>query len=103
DLVPPAPKNTPAIAYPDAALALDPPPRGTVIVQLTIGIDGVPRDLSVVQSVSPELDAAALEGLRAWRWTPATYRGQAVEIETQIPVELVPLPPPAAPATPEPT
>ena len=64
--------------------------HGVVVISISIGIDGVPHDLSVASSPSPKLEKAALEAVRQWRFRPATCDGEplevkiAVEVETQV-------------------
>src|SRR5262245_10031626 len=46
-------------------------------VQLVVGVDGVPRDVSVLMCPSPFAEAAAAAAA-AWRFEPATRGGQPV-------------------------
>ncbi len=87
------------VPYPAAWIDDDDPPAGQVTVELTIGTDGVPRELSVRHSEDERLDATALAHVAQWRYTPATYEGEAVEIVTTATVTLTPpAPPPPEPA-----
>ncbi len=95
ELVAPKLQTPLQVTYPEAALQIDPPPRGTVQVELTIGVDGIPKELSVTRSVDPILDEDALRLVGALRYTPATYQGEKVEIVTKVSV-------PYAPPQPEP-
>jgi TonB family protein len=52
---------------------------GVVVILITVGIDGTPRNLSVNFSPSPKLEKAALEAARQWRFRPATCDGEPVE------------------------
>lgn len=81
-LRPPVRRNAVAIDYPAEAAAREQPPTGTVVVRYVIGVDGVPHSLAVITSVDPLLDAAALEAVGRLRFDPATFDGEAVEIET---------------------
>ncbi len=101
DLVPPALKNEVSIAYPETLAAQADPPAGTVVVKLVVGVDGVPRELEVVESVDPRLDALVLEAAADLRYEPATYRGQKVEVAISVAVALSP-PEPAPEAEAEP-
>jgi len=116
DLVPPVRVTAIEAAYPDAAAAVDEPPRGTVIVKLVVGIDGVPIEIAIEHSVDPILDAAAIEIVQRLRYTPATYQGDNVEVELREsivftpparqrppPVLLDPTPPKPKPVAPGPT
>ena len=80
DLVAPVRTTPIEVVYPSDAAEQAEPPRGTVIVKLVVGTDGVPIELEVEQSVHPTLDAAAIEIVKSLRYTPATYRGETVEV-----------------------
>lgn len=105
----PEPRPTPAPATPDTrapsstALVLpvpisSPPPRypsramqrretGTVRVQVQVGVDGAPTDVSVLESSnSRDLDRAALDAVRRWRFRPAQHDGQAVAGTVIVPI-----------------
>jgi TonB family protein len=51
---------------------------GTVVLRVVIGPDGVPGDLEVIKSSSPEADKNALESVQRWRFRPAVRKGKAV-------------------------
>ncbi|MBM4346014.1 MAG: TonB-dependent receptor [Deltaproteobacteria bacterium] len=51
---------------------------GAVVVELTVGVDGAPRDVQVFQSAGPEMDAAAVEAAGRLRFAPATRSGKPV-------------------------
>jgi protein TonB len=53
--------------------------QGAVILEATIGPDGKVRDAKVVRSV-PLLDAAALDAVRQWEYTPSFLNGVAVAV-----------------------
>jgi TonB family protein len=53
--------------------------RGTVILEVTIDVDGTVKDARVLRSV-PMLDAAALEAVRHWRYEPTTVEGKSVPV-----------------------
>lgn len=52
---------------------------GLVIIDAIISKDGTVRDAKVTRS-SPLLDAAALEAVRQWRYTPPTLNGTPVDV-----------------------
>lgn len=59
------------------------PIGGKVIVQFSIDTLGQPFDLSIVQSLSPELDQASLEIVRGMPiWIPGTYLEKIPKITT---------------------
>jgi protein TonB len=82
----PIPIASPAPRYPPRALRRR--ETGTVRVQVEVGVDGVPIDVSVATSSdSRELDRAAVDAVRKWRFRPAQRDGQAVSSTVVIPVE----------------
>jgi TonB family protein len=59
----------------------DPEPagiQGKVEIAVTIGTDGVARDMQVIHSPDPALNKKAIECVAKWRFRPATRNGQAV-------------------------
>jgi TonB family protein len=60
--------------------------QGTVTIQATIGIDGIPRVRKVIETPSPALEASGTDAIQQWRYTPATCNSQAVEMETILQV-----------------
>ena len=60
--------------------------RGTVILDLVVDADGMPRDIKVSRPLSPEFDEAALDAVKKWKFSPATNDGKP--IATQIKVEV---------------
>lgn len=90
-----------SIDYPEAARSLEPPPSGQVVVEVTIGTDGVPKDPVVVQGVHPLLDEAATAAVLQLRYAPARWQGREVEVVIPIPIDFAP-PPPEPTEDPEP-
>jgi TonB family protein len=61
--------------------------EGTVLLQLTIGTDGLPRDIAVAQSSGfAELDAAAVASARQWRFRALRSDGGATTATARVPV-----------------
>ncbi len=86
DIGSPTPIERPAPRYPSRALRMR--ETGTVRVLVTVGADGVPTDVSVdSSSQSRDLDRAALEAVRKWRFRPAQRGGQAVAGTVVVPIE----------------
>lgn len=82
----PIPGQTPAPAYPLRALREG--ASGTVLVLAHIGPDGVPTSTQVAQSSgSRELDRAALQGVRQWRFEPAIADGHPSVGEVVVPID----------------
>jgi protein TonB len=63
--------------YPQSALSDQ--ARGTVIIDVTIGVDGKVQEAKVLHSV-PSLDAAALEAVRQWEYEPMALNGVLVAL-----------------------
>ena len=92
------PAPAPASAYVAPRLLSSPTPRyppsgqrrgitGTVLLRIHVGPDGRPEAVDLVQgSGSRELDRAAVEGVRRWRFAPATQAGQPVQAAVQVPI-----------------
>jgi len=59
-----------------------------VILEGTIGVDGVPYDVAVIpRSVNNnDLDAAALDAVRQWTFTPTLLNGQPVDVTITVTV-----------------
>ncbi len=61
--------------------------QGTVLLAFTIGPDGSPLDITVAQSSGfAELDAAALDAARQWRFRALGPDGHATTASTRVPV-----------------
>jgi len=60
--------------------------RGAVVLELVVGPDGLPRDITVSRTLSSEFDKAAMEAVRKWKFDPATRDGKPVA--TAIKVEV---------------
>lgn len=77
--------SNPAPRYPDAARRSG--EQGTVMLRVQVGRDGAPSRVLVENSSgSPHLDAAALQAVRAWRFTPARRGADAVESWMLVPI-----------------
>jgi TonB family protein len=59
---------------------------GTVRLELVVGSDGLPRDITVSRSLSPEFDAAAIDAVKRWKFSPAIQGNRSVAV--LIPVEV---------------
>ena len=94
----------PARVPPTQPMARDTPPPeypvqlacagigGQSVLMINVGPDGVPSDIKVQRSSRPELDAAAVEAVRNWKFTPGTALGQPVSSRIQVPVTFTPPP-----------
>jgi TonB family protein len=54
--------------------------EGIVILQLAISETGAIEDVSVLKSVAPGLDMAAVDAVRGWTFKPATKEGKPVPV-----------------------
>ncbi|WP_222564353.1 energy transducer TonB [Novilysobacter antarcticus] len=90
-IVPPVPLagQTPAPTYPARANLRG--ESGTVMVEAMIGADGVPTAVRVARrSGSSDLDRAAVEAVRRWRFQPATQDGRPTTGVVNVPVSFQP-------------
>jgi len=52
--------------------------EGSVLVEARIDERGRPHEVRVRQGLAPELDEAAIDAVKRWRFEPATLEGKAV-------------------------
>jgi len=72
--------------YPGAALRRG--ESGTVLVRVEVDTAGLPAGVALVQrSGSRDLDRAAMEAVRSWRFQPAQRNGQAIAASLVIPID----------------
>jgi TonB family protein len=57
--------------------------QGRVVLQVSVGADGLVRGI-IVTSGDPQLGKAAVKAVRQWRFKPRSLEGQAAGFETQI-------------------
>lgn len=77
--------RNPAPRYPLAARRAG--EQGTVTLRVLVTRDGLAARVKVEKSSgSPDLDAAALEAVKAWRFTPARQGADAVESWMLVPI-----------------
>jgi len=79
---PPRATYTPDPTYPRKARK--PRHEDTVVLQVIVGGDGLPRDVKVARSLSPEFDEAAKDAVMKWRFDPATKEGKPVAVLVNI-------------------
>lgn len=61
--------------------------EGTVVLMILVGTDGSPKDIKVDKSSGfHELDRAAMDAARRWRFNPTVRNGQKVEGYARVPV-----------------
>jgi periplasmic protein TonB len=82
----PIPGQTPPPRYPATAMRRG--STGTVLVRVEVGIDGTPMDVQVAKrSGSRDLDRAAIDAVRGWRFRPGQRDGQPVTSVVTIPID----------------
>jgi TonB family protein len=60
--------------------------QGVVALDVRVGVDGVPKIGRMVNHSDPDLERASTEGVKQWRYEPATCNGKPVEVETVVQV-----------------
>ena len=53
--------------------------QGVVIIEATIGVNGRIQDARILRSI-PLLDAAAIDAVKQWRYTPTLLNGRPVPV-----------------------
>lgn len=81
----PRPKNHVEPVYPEKAKRVQ--KEGKVILQATIGIDGIPKDIVAITELGFGLEAAAIAALKKTRYFPAKKNEKAVAGRFNIPFE----------------
>jgi len=61
--------------------------KGSVAIALIVTLEGATKELRVVKSLEPEVDRAALEAVRQWRFAPAQKDGKPVAVRVTIELE----------------
>lgn len=63
---------------------------GRVLLRIDVAADGTATNVDFVQrSGTPELDRAAMNAARKWRFTPARRDGKAVASSVSVPIDFV--------------
>jgi periplasmic protein TonB len=74
--------------YPDRAL--NDRVSGSVVVQYVVDKKGDTKEIKVTQSTPPGVfDRAAIDAIRRWRYRPAQYNGQPVEVPVRTLIRFV--------------
>jgi periplasmic protein TonB len=60
--------------------------QGTVLINMVVGSDGLPREVKVYRSLSADLDESAVNAVKQWKFAPGTKNGEPAAV--QIVVEL---------------
>jgi len=81
--------GNPLPQYP--AIALRRGEGGKVVLQVRIDENGLPTDVDVARrSGSRELDRAAIQAVREWRFKPAIQNGKPVSSVVELPIDFSP-------------
>ena len=81
--------RTPSPTYPTRALRRG--ESGKVLVQATIDTNGVPESVAILHSSgSRDLDRAAMDAVRRWRFQPANQGGRPTTGVVNIPIDFDP-------------
>lgn len=82
----PLPDHSPAPAYPQSALRKG--ETGAVLLRVQVDAQGEPQGVAIItRSGSRELDRAAMEAVRKWKFQPALADGKPAEGSVDIPFE----------------
>jgi periplasmic protein TonB len=77
--------NNPAPAYPPLSRRAG--EEGRVLINVIVGADGLPKNLSIAQSSgSQRLDNAALNAVEKWKFVPARQAGLAMQATVNVPI-----------------
>jgi bla regulator protein blaR1 len=61
--------------------------QDTVVLWLIVGSDGLPRDIKIARSLSPEFDESAIDAVKKWKFAPGTKDGKPVACQMNIEIE----------------
>ena len=59
---------------------------GTVLIGLTVPVDGVPTDVHIIKSGGTYFDKSALTAVNQYRFRPATKNGTPVPVKINVEV-----------------
>jgi periplasmic protein TonB len=60
--------------------------KGTVVLSVVVGADGLAHDVSIIKSLNPGLDRNAAVVIQQWRFAPATRNREPVAVRATIEV-----------------
>jgi TonB family protein len=66
--------------------------QGVVLLEALISDKGEVIAVEVARSLHPDMDRAALQAVRAWKFEPARRDGQAIYVTARIPIRFVLVP-----------
>jgi TonB family protein len=63
--------------------------EGSVKVEFVIDVNGNTQNVRVVQTAGKKLDDRAVNGVRSWRFSPATCDGHPIQVKSSVKVDFV--------------
>lgn len=63
---------------------------GPIVIGLIVGSDGLVQRAKVLGGISPELDQAAVDAVKMWKYDPAIKDGRPVRVEITVEVAFQP-------------
>ncbi len=87
-LIPPKPVKRVRAEYDESAKARH--IKGVVKLNMIISRDGKPQNVTVFESLDPELDAKAIAAAKQWLWEPARFENKPVSCEVRLEIGFAP-------------
>ncbi len=85
DFTPPKIKNLVKPIYPKEAREIE--KEGTVTLQASIDVNGIPKDIVALTKLGFGLEAAAITALKQSTFIPATKNGKPIKVTVQMPIQ----------------
>jgi TonB family protein len=60
--------------------------QGSVVVDLIVDADGLPRDINVSRPLSHDFDEAAINAVKTWKFSPAIRDGKPIAAQIKVEV-----------------
>lgn len=61
-----------------------------VKLRITVDVEGHVSDVVVMRSAGTKLDEAAIRAVSSWRFRPAQFQGEPIEVQSDVPLVFVP-------------
>ena len=84
-ITPPRQTHAPQPEYPSSEREAH--HQGTVRLTLVVSSDGVPRDIAVSRTLTPDFDKAAIAAVKEWKFTPAIKDGKPIAVQIALEIE----------------
>jgi len=81
-IIPPRQINSPSPKYPKIERKAR--HEGMVALKLVVSSEGVPHDITVSKTLSPDFDRAAIEAVKQWKFFPAMKDGKPLAVEIAV-------------------